>query len=39
MSISYKEAFENFTPVVNENVPEDVAENWCQGLIKHDEAV
>ena len=33
-STYYKEAFENFTPVVNENVPEDVAENWCQNFIK-----
>lgn len=31
-STYYKEAFENFTPVVNENVPEDVAENWIDQL-------
>ena len=31
-SAYYKEAFENFTPVVNENVPEDVAENWSDQL-------
>ena len=31
-SAYYKEAFENFTPVVNENVPEDVAENWIDQL-------
>ena len=28
----YKEAFANFAPVVNENVPEDVAENWIDQL-------
>ena len=31
-STYYKEAFENFTPVVNENVPDDVAENWIDQL-------
>lgn len=28
----YKETFANFAPVVNENVPEDVAENWIDQL-------
>ena len=31
-STYYKEAFEIFTPVVNENVPDDVAENWIDQL-------
>jgi hypothetical protein len=31
-STYYKETFANFAPVVNENVPEDVAENWIDQL-------